>query len=147
MPTAPPMIKPDGDACTAALDSRPIETSRPTTTSRATTPITGPEPVALENAMPVLKARLNRSVQNRSIVVPSTSALTRPVLGELVDDDDHGRDDQRAAHRGTTGSRRVDASVSRQRRPIPPTFSSTSTVAHGIASRRSRGIGRPDTIE
>mgnify|MGYP002129822987 CR=1 FL=1 len=25
------------------------------------------------------------------------------------------------------------------RRPIPPTFSSTSTVAHGMASRRSRG--------
>ena len=32
-----------------------------------------------------------------------------------------------------------------QRRPIPPTFSSTSTVAHGIASSRSRGIGRPDS--
>ena len=33
------------------------------------------------------------------------------------------------------------------RRPIPPTFSSTRTVAHGIASNRSRGIGRPDSTE
>ena len=35
----------------------------------------------------------------------------------------------------------------RHRLPIPPTFSSVSSVAHGMASSRSRGMGFIETTE
>ena len=73
--------------------------------------------------------------------------VQRPALGQLIEEDDARGD--REAGRGASGSRRPRSAERRERhrRPIPPTFSSTRTVAHGMASSRSRGIGRPDTTE
>lgn len=68
-------------------------------------------------------------------------SVHRPVLAELVDGD-HG---ERNRHRESQPVSRPD--VVGHRRPIPPIFSSTSTVAHGMASSRSRGMGRPDSTE
>ena len=59
----------------------------------------------------------------------------RPVLGELISDDDCEGD-----HRG-------DRTKGLHRRPMPPTRSSTSSVVHGNAFRRSRGIGLPEWDE
>ena len=109
------------------------------------TPMIGPKPVACENAMPLLKARLNRSVQMTSIG-PSSSALSAHCLVSW-------------SIRTTTAAMARDPRSERarplisptthpvQRRPIPPTFSSTSTAAHGIALSRSFGIGRPEMME
>ena len=86
----------------------------------------------------------------------------RPPLGELVDARARA-DDRRSQQRecavrccddGSTSGvsacgveTHLGLRVVGHRRPIPPTFSSTSIVAHGMASRRSRGIGRPDSVE
>ena len=60
--------------------------------------------------------------------------IDRPRFGDLIDDDrDRGDDDRQSGQRQPTGLT--------HRCPIPPTLSVTSSVAHGMNSRRSRGIG------
>ena len=74
--------------------------------------------------------------------VSVVEGVHRPVLGELVEDHDRGGNRQRPSQEAQPAG-----GSDHHRRPIPPTFSSTSSVAHGIASRRSRGIGLPETSE
>ena len=75
--------------------------------------------------------------------------VDRPVLRQLVDERRRRpRSSSAPRSRARTSPAGPRASIERRhRRPMPPTFSSTRTVAHGIASRRSRGIGAPDTTE
>ena len=103
-------------------------------------PMTGPTPVPRENAIPVLNARLNRSDPITSML-PSCRALTAQCFVSW------STRTTTAAISSAPRSRRSVVHGAAHRRPMPPTFSSTRTVAHGIASRRSRGIGAPDTTE
>ena len=116
------------------------------------TPMIGPSPPPRENAIPLLNARLSCSVQMTCDGPRRRARCSAQCLVSWSSDDDRRGDRQRRAARPLSPAaiaERPVAVVHRRRlhahrRPIPPTFSSTSTVAHGIASRRSRGIGRPD---
>ena len=75
---------------------------------------------------------------------PSPSALTAHLLVSWSAQDDE-RPRSPTLHRAS--SERDAAGWAHRRVPSPPTFSSTSSVAHGIACRRSFGMGRPETTE
>ena len=101
------------------------------------------------NAAPVLKTRLKRSVQTRSMV-PSVRRRQRPPLGELVERRRRRRrrhHDGRAPDGGPAGAPAAAATVGESLRHVsggrsPPTlYSHPLSAAHGMARSRSLGIG------
>ena len=138
--------QPDGDRVRAGSSTRPTSTSRPTTTTRATTPMTGPSPVPCENAMPLLNARLNRSVQTTSIVAVG-ERVDRPLLGELVDAPRRRRRSSER-RRAASGPWRAHASIAliggRSRRPSPRRARSPTGSPRG-ARAGSAGRTRPSS--
>ena len=69
-------------AATAATPraERRIHNATTMTITNPSAPITGPAPVACENAMPLLNARLKRSDPTRSIVRPPDNRLSAQCL-------------------------------------------------------------------
>jgi len=135
LPMAPPTINP-----TAMMDILPSdwrrESTMPTTTIVAITPMIGPNPWPRPNAIPPLNAKLNCKVHNTWTVCPSLSCETaqcllswsRPTMTAAINND------------------RLGILRWPNLTYLQPTRSSTSSIAHGITSRRSRGIGRVDTV-
>ena len=159
LPIAPTDHEPGGDRDDATGACRADRQRDQTTTTRATSPMIGPMPWPVEKAIPLLNGQVPLQRPDDVTSGRAGECAERPALGELVEhDDDHRGDRERDRHAadgdvprarnlGAIGFVGVVHVTVAHRRPIPPTFSSTSTVAHGIASRRSRGIGRPDSIE
>ena len=75
MPAAPPATRaiPTADSCDPALRN---DDRSHTTATVAMTPMSGPSPVAFENAIPLLKPSAKRRVHTTSTVCPSDRVLT-----------------------------------------------------------------------
>ena len=138
---APPITRPMPTA-DSIEPLRRSEMSSATMTTRATTPMNGPTPRPWLKAMPLLNVRLKRSEPTTSTTWPSLSELTAHRLESWSARTTRAAD--RDAHRGERAGR---PGLAHRRVPSPPTFSSTSSVAHGIAFRRSFGMGRPEMTE
>ena len=105
-------------------------------------PMNGPDAAALAERHAAVERQVEAQRADDVDHVAVAERADGPPLGSWSARTTSGRDPH--AHRGERAGR---PGWAHRRVPSPPTFSSTSSVAHGIAFRRSFGMGRPETTE